>query len=119
MTMKTRKLLIALAVFALGLLMSSCGKADFLEGTKWTRADDEGNPCEFLFSSSTRVVYMEFDSDGEMDYFAQGQYSGRKDLINLKLTDWNNNAYTVPGRIKGDKMTLEWDGEVVFKKVKK
>ena len=119
MTMKTRILLIALAVFALGLLTSSCGKADFLEGSKWTREDDDYN-YEFLFSTATRVFYIEFKkSDEGVNYYAQGKYSGKRDIINIELKD-GSHEYTFPGRIKGDKMTLEGFGqEWVFKKVKK
>ena len=117
--MKTRILLIALAVFALGLLTSSCSKADFLEGSKWTREDDDFN-YEILFSTATRVFYIEFNkSNGEVNYVAQGKYSGKRDIINIELKD-GSNEYTFPGRIKGDKMTLEGLGrEWVFKKVKK
>ena len=118
--MKTRILLIALAVFALGLLTSSCGKADFLEGTKWTHSEDDGCSYEFMFSSSTRVLYVQFTPDGGVSSAAQGKYSGKRDLISIEVTNGGGYEVTIPGRIKGDKMTLEWfGGEWVFKKVKK
>ena len=118
--MKTRILLIALAVFALGLLTSSCGKADFLEGTKWTYVESNGKSHEMLFSSATRVFYIQFASDGSPSFAADGKYSGKKDIVSIEITDPSNQTYTIPGTIKGDNMTLDWFGEAwAFKKVKK
>ena len=89
--MKTRILLIAVALLASALFTSSCSKADFLEGTVW-HCDDETWESDLFFvnKSECRLLY-----EGGIIW---GDYSGDKSNISIRLY----NTGEIKGTIKGD-----------------
>ena len=98
--MKKKALFAALFLLILGVLASSCGKADFLEGTVWTgKVEALGDaPVKVFFVSGTKCSLSV--SDGwNTD---EGQYSGKGKNI---IMDWRNIG-TVNGTIDGDKMKV-------------
>ena len=109
----------ALLVLAVCFLATSCGKADFLEGTVWVGSlesiDNSFKEGKIYFTSPTKCVLV--IDNNEID---EGQYSGQGKTI---VIEWNK-VYqaigTVTGTIDGDKMNLRIVNQydLTFKKQK-
>ena len=101
-----KKRIFTAVFFALlaGLLATSCGKVDFLEGTVWTSRINDEAVMELYFTSSEdcRLVFPEDGGNGTYD----GIYSGKGNNIYIELGF--TGSYAV-GVFDGfDKMKLEW-----------
>ena len=109
----------ALLVLAVCLLATSCGKADFLEGTVWVGSleplESSFKEGKVYFTTPTKCILVIDNS--EVD---EGQYSGQGKTI---VIEWNK-VYqvigTVTGTIEGDTMNLSIGNycDLTFKKQK-
>ncbi|MBR6055316.1 MAG: hypothetical protein IKP46_08280 [Bacteroidales bacterium] len=121
--MKTRILLLALAVLSLGFFATSCNKADFLEGTKWRHTFVEdvqsyaaGSSIELIFSSKSRFYMLALSEDDEPYEGYDGKYSGKKNLVYLDFGSGDG----LIGVIDGNQMKIDFLGkEITLKKKSK
>ena len=109
--MKTRILLIAVALLAATLSATSCSKADFLEGTFW-HCDDEDIDGDLFFVNKMECRLLL--QSGRL----LGEYSVDKSDISVKFYGMGE----MNGTIKGNTITLTpaWHQDVTltFKKKK-
>lgn len=109
----------ALLVLAVSLLATSCGKADFLEGTVWVGSleplDVSLKEGKIYFTSPERFTLVVDNSVTD-----EGQYSGKGKTIILEMDKLSAYIGTVTGTIDGGKMSLLVAGDVdlTFKKQK-
>ena len=112
--MKKKIIYLVLAVLTLGLLATSCTKADFLEGTVWVCHNPDENHQDATWTLSF-INKAECTIIGEG--YVRGRYYGEKDKITI---EWDELG-TLSGSVKDDEMKLHWDGDdwvYTFKKKK-
>ena len=99
--MKKKIIYLILAVLTLGLLATSCEKADLLEGTAWVCHPYEDSPEVTWTISFVNKVECTIIGGG----YLHGEYSGEKDKITIDF----GGAGKLIGTIKGEEMKLHWD----------
>ena len=102
--MKKKIFTAVFSVLLAGLLATSCGKADFLEGTVWTTHFNDEVVADIYFTSreDCRLV---LGGDNTFD----GIYSGKGNKIYM---EFSFTSYFATGVIDGfDKMKVEWGTE--------
>ena len=112
--MKKKIFTMVFSALIAGLLVPSCGKADFLEGTVWTTPFDDEAVAELYFTSreDCRLVMGG-------DYTYDGIYSGKGNNIYMEFGF--DGSYAI-GVFDGfDRMKVEWGPDrmkYTFKKKK-